>query len=227
MNFKCNILFLCLFINGLSFAEELTLKGEFVPQDVSLQLAVEANVTLQITGSAQADVQLDFTFTNDGVLENIPSVLLNKSDIHNIIVILKPLSVGHTVLYVNGTPSNMTNFENAYAVVSVAHSETLDYVSEIVGWIYFLAWSISFYPQTIMNFRRKSVVGLHFDFLALNVVGFLYYSIFNIGLYWIPSIENQYFARHQFGVNPVQLNDVIFAIHAFFACLIQVSIFLF
>lgn len=34
-----------------------------------------------------------------------------------------------------------------------------------------------------------SVVGLNFDFLALNLTGFIAYSVFNIGLFWIPSIK--------------------------------------
>lgn len=33
-----------------------------------------------------------------------------------------------------------------------------------------------------------SVVGLNFDFLALNLLGFFLYSLFNIGL-WLPEIE--------------------------------------
>ena len=31
-------------------------------------------------------------------------------------------------------------------------------ISSLMGWVYFGAWSISFYPQLWMNFRRKSVV---------------------------------------------------------------------
>ena len=31
--------------------------------------------------------------------------------------------------------------------VSVAHSLPLNVIIDIVGWIYFLAWSISYYPQ--------------------------------------------------------------------------------
>lgn len=34
-----------------------------------------------------------------------------------------------------------------------------------------------------------SVVGLNFDFLALNLTGFIAYSVFNIGLFWIPYIK--------------------------------------
>lgn len=34
-----------------------------------------------------------------------------------------------------------------------------------------------------------SVVGLNFDFVALNVTGFTAYSVFNIGLFWVPYIK--------------------------------------
>ena len=33
-----------------------------------------------------------------------------------------------------------------------------------------------------------SVVGLNFDFLALNLTGFLCYGAFNVGLFWVPEI---------------------------------------
>lgn len=34
-----------------------------------------------------------------------------------------------------------------------------------------------------------SVVGLNFDFLALNLTGFIAYSVFNIGLLWVTDIK--------------------------------------
>jgi len=37
----------------------------------------------------------------------------------------------------------------------VIHSIIVKYVDEVIGWIYFLAWSISFYPQLFENWRRK------------------------------------------------------------------------
>jgi cystinosin len=32
---------------------------------------------------------------------------------------------------------------------------TTDILAGITGWIYFFAWSISFYPQIILNYQRK------------------------------------------------------------------------
>lgn len=34
-----------------------------------------------------------------------------------------------------------------------------------------------------------SVVGLNFDFLALNLTGFLAYSVFNVALFWVPAVQ--------------------------------------
>jgi hypothetical protein len=33
--------------------------------------------------------------------------------------------------------------------------DVTDVFADITGWIYFFAWSISFYPQIFLNYRRK------------------------------------------------------------------------
>ena len=64
-----------------------------------------------------------------------------------------------------------------------------------------------------LNFQRKSVVGLSFDFLALNFLGFICYSVFNVAMLVSPSVRSAY--RQQMGSSPgVRLNDAIFAVHA-------------
>mmetsp|Transcript_45962 Transcript_45962/g.74970 ORF Transcript_45962/g.74970 Transcript_45962/m.74970 type:complete len:200 (-) Transcript_45962:356-955(-) len=47
--------------------------------------------------------------------------------------------------------------------------DALSLLSSVVGWLYFSCWSISFYPQIILNWRAKSVAGLSFDFIFLNL----------------------------------------------------------
>lgn len=44
---------------------------------------------------------------------------------------------------------------DAFVRVTLQHSNELALVSVIVGWIYFVAWSISFYPQMYENWQRK------------------------------------------------------------------------
>lgn len=75
--------------------------------------------------------------------------------------------------------------------------------------------SVSFYPQVISNFKRKSTVGLSPDFCVLNVIGFNCYTAYNAALYWNPSIQKLY--KERYGPDAeitVQSNDVAFAIHA-------------
>jgi len=62
-------------------------------------------------------------------------------------------------------------------------------LSYFIGWTYFLAWSASFYPQALLNWRRKSVQGLSMDFIHLNVLGFLCYSVRN-------AVSCSFSARH-------------------------------
>ncbi|CAH1395378.1 unnamed protein product [Nezara viridula] len=95
---------------------------------------------------------------------------------------------GHVVVAFN-LNKNITDVSKAFVRVTVMRSSDLEITSVVVGWLYFIAWSISFYPQVYENWKRKSVVGLNFDFLSLNLIGFSLYSIFNCGLYWIPAIQ--------------------------------------
>lgn len=63
---------------------------------------------------------------------------------------------------------------------------TLSTFSTTLGWLYTLSWSTSFYPQTILNHKRKSVSGLSIDFLYLNVLGFACYSVrFDAAFSWV------------------------------------------
>ncbi|KAF5911724.1 hypothetical protein HPG69_015702, partial [Diceros bicornis minor] len=59
-----------------------------------------------------------------------------------------------------------------------------------------------------------SVVGLSFDFVSLNLTGFVAYSVFNIGLLWVPYFKEQFFLKYPNGVNPVDANDAFFSLHA-------------
>ena len=86
--------------------------------------------------------------------------------------------------------------------------------SMLLGWSYFSAWSLSFYPQLVQNAQRRSVVGLSFDFALLNFVGFGCYSAFNLALYYSPSLREAYADANHDKLPAVKLNDLFFALHA-------------
>ena len=98
------------------------------------------------------------------------------------------------------------------------------------------------------------MVGLNFDFLSLNVVGFTLYSLYNCGLFWIESVQvillglfhaqnfiirwqwlpkhrpitnliwfqELYFDKNDTQLIPVKVNDVVFGLHAVFACIVTI-----
>ena len=222
------IIAVCNFTRSQGFDDELSedkLTVSFNYHNASLTEKETKNVTINIKGYCENDTLLYFQFIKKNIFEKLENITLKEGEVNETRMIhLVPKHVGHSTVFLNSTPANMADLKDAYVVVSVSHNEALVYLSDVVGWLYFFAWSFSFYPQTYLNWKRKSVIGLHFDFLALNTLGFLVYSIFNVGLHWIPAIINQYFNRHPYGLNPVQLNDVIFSLHAFVACIIQVNI---
>ena len=89
----------------------------------------------------------------------------------------------------------------------------LEIISIIFGWIYFIAWSLSFYPQAILNYEKKSVAGFSIEFAILNVSGFFFYAMYSTGGFIYPHL----------GTGIIQTNDLVFALHAFFLSSIHLT----
>jgi len=73
-----------------------------------------------------------------------------------IVLQITGLRPGHLIVGCNVTPVLNTNLtERDFLRINIARSTKLDKVINIVGWLYFAAWSCSFYPQIVLNFRRQ------------------------------------------------------------------------
>ncbi|KAI9120502.1 hypothetical protein K1719_007535 [Acacia pycnantha] len=109
------------------------------------------------------------------------------------------------------------------------NSAPLELTYEFLGWFAFSCWSISFYPQAFLNYRRKSVVGLNFDFVLLNLTKHSSYLIYNASMYFSKAVQEQYLEEFGYGeMIPVAANDVAFSAHAVFmtaVTLFQILIF--
>ncbi|KAL2017589.1 hypothetical protein VTK56DRAFT_1962 [Thermocarpiscus australiensis] len=103
----------------------------------------------------------------------------------------------------------------------------LEILSALFGYMYFGAWSVSFYPQSMLNFRRRSTSGTTVDFPLINSVGFSAYLASNSAFYYSSLIRAQYAARYK-GLTPtVQFNDITFAAHGLLLSIITTSQYLF
>jgi cystinosin len=88
-------------------------------------------------------------------------------------------------------------------------------ISRLLGWSYFLCWGISFYPQLIHNYRRKSVTGLAVDYFTINVFGFACYTVSCLLFLFSPVVREEYARRHPNAPEPtVRGNDLAFAVGA-------------
>lgn len=128
---------------------------------------------------------------------------------------------GYAVLHLNASLPYVDT-SGAFVRISVLRLAWLNVLSAVFGWLYFVAWSVSFYPQIYLNWKRRSVVGLSFDFIGLNLTGFMTYSFFNLGIYFSPVVQGEYYARHPTGVLPVEMNDIVFGLHATLATFVTV-----
>ena len=201
------------------------LKVSIEQHEVNFPLIETVNLTVQVVGYVNEETILCFHQKTDGksLIEDITNITLNQGKLSlNKTIIITPIRVGHTAIYVKATPEYNTDVSDAYSVIYISHSKNVSIVSDVIGWIYIFTWSFSFYPQTYLNWKRKSVVGFSLDYVTFNTLGFFLYNLFNICLYWIPTVINEYFEKHPYGVNPVRFNDVIYTIHAVFLCSVQV-----
>uniref|UniRef100_A0A224XET8 Cystinosin homolog n=1 Tax=Panstrongylus lignarius TaxID=156445 RepID=A0A224XET8_9HEMI len=196
--------------------------GEIIFSIQDLDLVINETHTIEVNSlEPKLPVRVNVTSKHDDIVSFSPTFLSSNSSPPWKIVI-RGLSPGHDVVSLTAH-SDLVDLSKAFARVTVERSKELATLSVVVGWIYFVAWSVSFYPQIYENWRRKSVVGLNIDFVVLNLIGFVLYSVFNCGLYWIPSVEAEYFEKNPKGLNPVQLNDIVFSLHA--ACVTLFTLF--
>lgn len=120
------------------------------------------------------------------------------------------------LLHIN--PTSVVFFLDQSQSPTLSNPETtmsaISIISSILGWIYVLLWSISFYPQALTNRKRKSSSGLSIDFTFLNALGLTAYTVFNAVLLYSPVVRAQYASRIPGGAAPpVQFNDLVYAAH--------------
>ncbi|XP_063811897.1 cystinosin [Pseudophryne corroboree] len=219
---KCSIFTFCLFtLVGFGGAQTLP---PVVWYDAALRVSIPDVVTLVNGSSKDINITVNAPLNDTAVFAfNITYSSKNKTIVRlpeEVVLLAKTVSsvftvtaedVGQLTAYLHSNDSHKTGPRIRFLVI---HSRVVEVLEQIIGWIYFLAWSVSFYPQVFENWRRKSVVGLSFDFLALNLTGFIVYSVFNVGLFWIPYIREQFIQVYPNGVIPVDANDVFFSLHA-------------
>ncbi|XP_013777247.1 cystinosin-like [Limulus polyphemus] len=195
---------------------------EVSPHDLAFSKDYFGCFSVYLSKPVNVDVAVSFWYEHGNVINCLPNDWTipensNSSLSYNVTA----REAGHTTVRVNVTPNDFMDSE-AFVRVNVYRNEGLIILCSVIGWIYFVAWSISFYPQIYMNWKRKSVVGLNFDFVVLNLTGFFCYSVYNLCFKYVYSVKCEYFNLFPTSIIPVELNDIVFAVHATCATIITV-----
>lgn len=196
-----------------------TVLGDVDSVQLILSETAKKNATVVFTYQTGDEIQLVET---NNYITPIPNISIVANQTKAVSINITSTVVGHLNLGINSSSDQFIGLSQQFVRITIVHSSALVVINSIIGWIYFVAWSISFYPQVFENWRRKSVVGLNFDFLLYNITGFLVYGFFNVGMYWVDNVKDEYMSQHPRGINPVQLNDVIFTLHAVFVTIITI-----
>ncbi|XP_078279929.1 cystinosin [Rhinoraja longicauda] len=205
----------CLFTLTVQGQTNVTLKA---PKIVHLEIGGLRNISVTPSEPLLEPLFVTFnvTFSSEQVsVVELPKNITLPSHSNATFFQVKGVEIGRVTIFLessNGSSNETRTLARIHFLV--IRSSVLNLLIQVIGWVYFFAWSISFYPQVIENWRRKSVVGLNFDFLALNLAGHIAYGMFNVGLYWIPLIKSQFVKSNPGGINPVGASDVFFSLHA-------------
>ncbi|UJR27603.1 hypothetical protein I4U23_008884 [Adineta vaga] len=228
--FLLSFFFICIFQH--SDSERLTANNHvflFDPPTLTVAVGDSTTTTIQLVTEQDESTNVSFVYGIDrssstDYIKPLKSVNFRRhSTPMQIVLQITGLRPGHLLVGCNATPiinNNLT--ERDFLRIDIARSKKLNHFINVVGWLYFAAWSCSFYPQIVLNIRRQSVVGLHFDFLALNLLGFFCYSVYNIAMYSWIDVQDSYRKSHPHGVIPVLINDVVFGLHGFIVTLITI-----
>uniref|UniRef100_A0A8R1UTS8 Ctns-1 n=1 Tax=Pristionchus pacificus TaxID=54126 RepID=A0A8R1UTS8_PRIPA len=196
----------------------------FDPSSVSLVPQEKINLTVSISERVEDVLSVTFKTSEYILFSPVLTISSNESSYLEVTAGNDPINQVYLEIescFINGTSIDYPlDNSSSFARIRIIRSHPLDVIVDIVGWAYFLAWSISFWPQIILNFQRKSVIGLNFDFVLLNTIGFASYTVYNCLLFFDSEVQSEYISSFPRSPIPVLLNDVVFAAHAFLACAI-------
>ncbi|TRZ01413.1 hypothetical protein DNTS_015151 [Danionella cerebrum] len=163
-----------------------------VPSTVNLQQSSSETINITLSSPLNSSMTLFFNITyesrNVSLIIELPEQVVVPAGNTSLLFEVQAKGVGQVTVYLSTNDTRITSLTTRIRFL-IVRSNALFIINQIIGWIYFLAWSVSFYPQAYENWRRRSVVGLNFDFLALNLTGFIAYSVFNVGLFWVAYIQ--------------------------------------
>lgn len=186
-------------------------------KDIIFEVGSGASVSLVPREPVPEDAEVSISFDNNDIIDTFGSFKLEKGSSRTIFIPVHAKTVAGRCVMSFHTKSKAAFLQNLYKIrmnIKVVHHIWFGYLSVFLGWGYFLMWGLVYYPQVYQNWRRRSVVGLSFDYLSLNLTGHFCFMLFNLAMYYNNNVQKDYHKLHPRGELPVKEQDVYFSVHA-------------
>ncbi|KAK5645581.1 hypothetical protein RI129_006881 [Pyrocoelia pectoralis] len=193
----------------------------FTKPEILLGVNETEELGVTVTNLKRSGVLLTFDVLQDDIVDVYPRKILLEIGNKTYNFTVEGISPGRSD--VSAIPNDSSVELPHVLSVNVYKSKYVDILSQIVGWIFILSWGSSFYPQLYSNYDRRCVIGLNFDYLALNIIGYISFGAFILNLYFNPGVQEEYFERNPRGLIPVKLNDVVYNLHGTMAILVTIA----
>ena len=129
-------------------------------------------------------------FDDAEIIDTFGSFVVREASLKNVFIPLHSKKIaGHCTLSLRSDSKELRDLYRLQVHIKVVHSVLWGYISVLLGWGYFVCWSTVYYPQIYKNWKRRSVVGLSFDYLSLNATGHLCYLVFNAAMFYNSAIQ--------------------------------------
>lgn len=135
-------------------------------------------------------VAVTILLSDESIIRTIGSFTLEPFSHRQIFIPIHSRSVaGHCMMSFKSDSDELAGLNRMHIQIRVVHQIFLGYLSIILGWCYVLMWSATYYPQLYKNWKRQSVIGFSFDYIALNITGHICYCVFNTSMYYNSYIQ--------------------------------------
>uniref|UniRef100_A0A1Y1KS38 Late embryogenesis abundant protein LEA-2 subgroup domain-containing protein n=1 Tax=Photinus pyralis TaxID=7054 RepID=A0A1Y1KS38_PHOPY len=122
--------------------------------DLNIPLYAEDKFVIEVRNVNVSNARLNFVVDNADIVEIIPSSIgVGLVKVRN--YVLRAVGKLGGRAEVVAKLSNGTGLDTVSMTVIVYKKEYLCKVSMMVGWVYFFAWSMSYYPQVRINHLRQ------------------------------------------------------------------------
>ncbi|KAB0795549.1 hypothetical protein PPYR_12388 [Photinus pyralis] len=190
-------------------------------KEVLVQTNDVTKISVTVRNASTLGVQISLNAQHEDIVSVLPTTLFLQPFNETYELVVRGRTAGHSEVSAISNDTSIV-LSDIYLITNVCNSYVVDILSKIAGWIYIISWGSSFYPQIYSNYKRKSVVGLNFDYVGFNLIGYVSFGIFISGLYFVPYLQQEYFALYPRGLIPVKTNDVVYNFHGTFAVLLTI-----